>query len=296
MSLVLELQKEALDQKISVSHLLRKALVVARKLKLSEFQEWIEIELNGYYAADVPEYRKIQGACMAKNPYHGYIPVQFPNEKMARSFSYRGVNSSIAELEALISNPKSGGTLTMRYPAEVERLLASQFHGLIPELLIGQDKISGILDSVKNIVLDWSLRLEEDGIVGEGMSFSDKEKQTASQITNVNYIGQMVGSQLQQGTSNAVSYNADIKMDFEAIKILIEQLKEQLSTMSHVPEQKAELQAEIATIESQINSPKPKEGIIRETLQSIRRILEGGAGNLLSSQSVMDALGRLISN
>jgi len=48
MSLVLELQKEALDQRVSVSHLLRKALVVVRKLKLSEFQNWIEIELNGY--------------------------------------------------------------------------------------------------------------------------------------------------------------------------------------------------------------------------------------------------------
>ncbi len=294
MSLVLELQKEALDQNISVSHLLRKALVVARKLKLSEFQEWVEIELNGY-TVDVPEYRKIQGSCMVKNPYHGYIPVQFPNEKMAKSFSYRGVNSSIAELEALISNKKSGEILTMRYPTEIERQLASQFDGLIPQLVIGQDKFFAILDSVRNTVLNWSLKLEEDGIVGEGMSFSDKEKQTASQITNVNYIGQMVGSQLQQGTSNAVSYNADIKMDFAAIKVLIEQLKGQLSAMSQVPEQKAELQAEITTIESQINSPKPKEGIIRETLQSIRRILEGGAGNLLSSQPVMDALGRLIS-
>ncbi|WP_312560749.1 hypothetical protein [Anaerospora sp.] len=295
MSLVLELQKEALDQKISVSHLLRKALVVARKLKLSEFQEWVEIELNGY-TVDVPEYRKIEGACMVKNPYHGYIPIQFPNEKMANRYSRRGVTSTIAELEALIGNRKSTEILTMRYHTEIERHLASQCHGLIPQLVVGKDKISGILDSVRNIVLNWSLKLEEDGIVGEGMFFSDKEKQTASQITNVNYIGQMVGSQLQQGTSNAVSYNADIKMDFEAIKVLIEQLKEQLSTMSHVPEQKAELQAEIATIESQINSPKPKEGIIRETLQSIRRILEGGAGNLLSSQSVMDALGRLISN
>lgn len=295
MSLVLELQKEALDQEISVSHLLRKALVVARKLKLSDFQEWIEAELNGY-TEDVPDYRIIRGSCMVKNPFHGYQPVQFPREEIAKSFSRRGVNSPIAELEALISDRKSTGILTMRYPAELERQLASQFYGLIPELIIGKDQIFGILDSVRNIILDWSLKLEEDGIVGEGMSFSDKEKRTASQITNVNYIGQMFGSQLQQGTSNSLSYNNDIKMDFEAVKDLLEQLKVQLNAMGHVPEQKAELQAEIATIESQIKSPNPKEGIVREALKSVRNIIEAGTANLLSSQPIIDALGRIISN
>jgi hypothetical protein len=58
-SLVLELQRECLDSRIFVSDVLRKALVVARKLGLTEFQAWINSELNGYYAGkiDLPEYR-----------------------------------------------------------------------------------------------------------------------------------------------------------------------------------------------------------------------------------------------
>ena len=39
--LVIELEKEALDEKISVESLLRKAYLVARKLKLKEFEDWI---------------------------------------------------------------------------------------------------------------------------------------------------------------------------------------------------------------------------------------------------------------
>jgi hypothetical protein len=58
-SLVLELQRECLDSRIFVSDVLRKPLAVARKLGLTEFQAWVNSELNGHYAAkiDLPEYR-----------------------------------------------------------------------------------------------------------------------------------------------------------------------------------------------------------------------------------------------
>lgn len=46
--IVIELEKEALDEQISVESLLRKAYLVARKLNLSEFKEWITNEQNGY--------------------------------------------------------------------------------------------------------------------------------------------------------------------------------------------------------------------------------------------------------
>jgi hypothetical protein len=45
-SVIVELQREALDRNVHVSDLLRKALVVARNLALTEFQSWIELELN----------------------------------------------------------------------------------------------------------------------------------------------------------------------------------------------------------------------------------------------------------
>lgn len=45
--IVLELEREALDENVSIEVLLRKAYLVARKLKLTDFEEWINNEQNG---------------------------------------------------------------------------------------------------------------------------------------------------------------------------------------------------------------------------------------------------------
>ena len=56
-SLVLELQQEALSKDTSVTDLLRKALVVARKLEIADFETWINAELNGFVeGVKVPAY------------------------------------------------------------------------------------------------------------------------------------------------------------------------------------------------------------------------------------------------
>jgi len=44
-SLVLELQHEALDGKVSVTSLLRKAMVIAKKLQVRELEIWATAEL-----------------------------------------------------------------------------------------------------------------------------------------------------------------------------------------------------------------------------------------------------------
>jgi hypothetical protein len=71
-SVVRELQQDALNRDVEISDLLRKALVVARKLGLDDFQAWINNELNGYAKGEeVPEYRQISGQARAWNPYRG---------------------------------------------------------------------------------------------------------------------------------------------------------------------------------------------------------------------------------
>lgn len=76
MGIVIELQKQAIDTKSDVVSLLRKAYLVARKLDIKDFSEWINNELNGYTDYDkIPDYREIRGQVKAWNPYHGWIPV-----------------------------------------------------------------------------------------------------------------------------------------------------------------------------------------------------------------------------
>ncbi|GMV31877.1 MAG: hypothetical protein AMXMBFR59_40020 [Rhodanobacteraceae bacterium] len=58
-------------------------------------------------------------------------------------------------------------------------------------------------------------------------------------------------------------------------------------------EAKAELAAEIGTLKSQCESPKPKAGIVKESLGSVRRILEEAGGNLMAA-GLLPSLTRLL--
>lgn len=52
-----------------------------------------------------------------------------------------------------------------------------------------------------------------------------------------------------------------------------------LPEMALAPETRAEVEAEIRTVEAQVGSPRPKRAIIHESLRTIRAVLEGAAGN-----------------
>jgi hypothetical protein len=58
-SLVLELQRAAMDPSRRIVDILRMAVVVAKKLGLAEFKEWCEKELRGYEKEKTPSYRRV---------------------------------------------------------------------------------------------------------------------------------------------------------------------------------------------------------------------------------------------
>lgn len=81
-------------------------------------------------------------------------------------------------------------------------------------LHIPSDSLAKILNDVRNIVLNWTLKMEKDGILGEGLTFSKNEAEIAHQGNHtINYLavsGDVVSSQIQQGT-NASSQNKGSK-------------------------------------------------------------------------------------
>ena len=74
--IILELQRDAIDEHIDINALLRKAYLVSYKLKLNDFEEWIRQEQEGY-SGEIPKYRYISGSIKALNPMRGWIPVMF---------------------------------------------------------------------------------------------------------------------------------------------------------------------------------------------------------------------------
>lgn len=54
------------------------------------------------------------------------------------------------------------------------------------------------MESVRTVVLEWALKLEEQGILGVDMGFTEREKQVAPSV--VFNIGRMENSQIQHDT------------------------------------------------------------------------------------------------
>jgi len=281
-SVVIELQREALDRNVRVSDLLRKVLVVAKKLNLQKFQAWVEKELNGYGTTeDIPDYRMISGQIRAWNPYRGWIPLIFEDANESELLSHRKSRQAIAELENLIDRSEKGSSLHMPFPQELQRRL-SEIIGLETEISLFADcsDIARIIDSVRTIILNWALKLEEDGILGEGLSFSSQEQNVASRSPQniTNFYGPVLSPQIQQGSPQAIQVTASISFEPDAVRAFIENLRDALRSLQITPEQKLEAEAELQTMEAQVKSPKPKSSILRESLSSIRRILESAGG------------------
>jgi len=192
-SLVLELQREAMNPNGRLSDILRKALVVATKLKVDEFKIWTDSELKGYAKGqDIPPYRKVKGSVKAWNPYNGWIPVIVRNSEIMDLISNRSIGQPISELESLCHQKDEGGGLQVPLPHDWIMKLFSKSKefrlGMVPTLIVDKSQLDGILDAVRNEILNWSLELERQGILGDGMSFSTEELDKAKSVINITLV------------------------------------------------------------------------------------------------------------
>jgi AbiTii len=205
-SLVLELQADTLNSAVSTLDVLRKALVVAKKLGIEKFQKWIELELKGYYGLSVPTYRFTRGQLRAWNPYHGWQPIQVESKEIQKIFADLcecPINQPISELISLVKT--EGNELSMQLPYQLESHIL-RFVKTSVKISISKVSVEGVIESVRDIILDWALQLEENGVMGEGMTFSSNEKQIAANHDFSSLIQISLGqSQMQNSSSESQS-------------------------------------------------------------------------------------------
>ncbi|MCA7084072.1 hypothetical protein K7G19_10690 [Cupriavidus sp. DB3] len=303
--LVIELQQEALDPTKPVSSLLRKALVVSRKLGLDDTEAWLSAELNGYQE-DCPPYRRITGEIKVFNPYNGWIPLHFAKPSDAEVLRHRNCGQPIAELEELLKSDDKA-TYQMQFSPKLQKQLMDRMEfGMQPALVVSRTALVRIVDTVRNMVLEWALKLERDGVVGEGMTFSAQEKQNAQsasviyQIQNQTVVQSMHASQIQQGTNASTqNYAPSAGFDAEAVRGLLRELRELVKGLALPPLVAQELEADLSTIEAQAAAPRPKVSILRESVASVRNVLENAIGGALGSAipalpSILQKLGELV--
>lgn len=285
-SIVIELQRELYDGDKSITDLLRKAYIVARKLKILEFEKWIDAELNGYYSknVEIPEYRVVRIDMVALNPVRGYIPVWINDEKFSELLSSMTVSQSISEVEALLESDNDYAI--SKIPPNIENTLQPALNANYPLYnRIDKSQLQGIIEGIKNVILSWSLKLEEDGIMGEGMSFSDKEKELAEKASyTINYFnGNLTNTQIQQHTQNSSQSIQNATIDFEKIKDVIKLIKDNIDKIELENEDLKEVNTRLKDIEKEISSPSPQNGIIKSGLHIIGQVMEKVSVSLIAS-------------
>lgn len=171
MRLLQQLRDLVTDPSARLSDILRKAKVLAVTLKQEEFKAWVTHELNGYPPeADLPPYRLLYSPPMGTFSSHFsqvsnfLLPVsQMPDfiQKWARELR---MAHPVAEIEALTL----GDGDRLRHPWPVEAVLLLRDKIVMAGFVLAEAyqpitkaQLEGVLDAVRNRLLDFLLAIQE---------------------------------------------------------------------------------------------------------------------------------------
>jgi len=183
--------KNIQDENISVSSLLREAKLLATELGQTDFVSWLNLELEGYKKDDdsYPDYRSLKGQMKAWNPFRGWVPVIHKTSKIEKQLCTRRPNQSVREIEELLSSKSN--SYEMPYPASVADQILEGGVKTKLSMFISRSDLVGILDSVRNKLLDWAAELKRSGIHGDEVEFTREEKEGAQRLESKFSIGKI---------------------------------------------------------------------------------------------------------
>lgn len=121
----------------------------------------------------------------ANNPIRGPIPAQVEDNDLEDTISVFHFCQSMAEIEGIIN--KHGKGFLIPFTGSQLSLLQDFFKSQYQfRLSFSATSLIPIVDHVRNTILQWALRLEKEGVTGNGLSFSSDEVKKAHMSTHIN--------------------------------------------------------------------------------------------------------------
>jgi len=203
-----------MNPNVAISDLLRKAKVAATKLGVTDILEWITHELDGYPDNNdaIPDYREIRGVAKGFNPLRGWMRIQFQDPSLEEQVSRQKTRQPISEIEPLAEI--EDGSLTFAVSSALT--MGSLKYATDARIFVAKSQIVGLLDAVRNRILNWALDLEERGILGEGISFSPEERALATSSDfrfGTNYTVHGNVGVLGDVSQSSVTQNVNVPME-----------------------------------------------------------------------------------
>lgn len=122
--------------------------------------------------------------------------------------------------------------------------------------------------------------------IEDAISNPDQSSQYFPPVVNIINISHMEGSQIQQGTTQSTQTQSIDINNKNDIHDFIEMLKTKIPELNLNEDDKLEIEADMASVQSQLMSSRPKKNILNECIRSIQRALEGAAGSVVAQQLI----------
>ena len=195
MKLLEELRNDLTSDSASLSNTLRKAKILAHRLKFPELRRWVASELTGYIDSDdTPDYRRMKTVNLGT--FHGAFGSAVKNHVLPtynlpeplKDFAENMIfPQSVRELEGMLSQESP------RLPWPAEAVMLAQEHIKVEGMVlvaahkpIAEYAISGILDSVKNRLLDFVLDIP---VTDEELEEGDFDRDKVRNVFFTNVYG-----------------------------------------------------------------------------------------------------------
>ena len=227
MSLLDEIRSDLVNESAGLSNTLRKAKILAGAIGLPEFREWVDFELSGYPDREkVPSYRRLRPINLGtfSGPLQsGVENIVLPTHNLPAEVKEFAENliffQGVGELEAQASESTQQRwsqemVMTARDAIKMTGgMVLVDAHQPIPAHVI-----SGILDQVKNKLLDFLLGLQESNITSEDLDNRTVSPEVVRNLFNFNIYGDRnivaSGEHVKQRVNTVQEGNIDSLLGF----------------------------------------------------------------------------------
>jgi len=256
MSLLREIEDGATDAALDISTVLRKAKILAARLKDGDLADWLDRELNGYPVnTDVPEYRVARGivygefALTFQRQGTAPIPPSVLPEQLRHWAEGAQLREPIATYATLLANSKKGASaLRFPWPTDMARQYGSRAYQdalcLEAWLAVDPSVLAGLLDSVRTRLLSFALAIEiENPDAGEA-----DIRSTPVEPAKVSHLFQTI---IHGGTNIVAAGSSHFSQHYISVRPGdLVSLRKSLETAGARPSEIEELESELASAQT----------------------------------------------
>jgi hypothetical protein len=223
-SLLHQIQNEAVDGTSDLATLLRKCRILAQRLNNNDLKVWVVNELDGYpEPEEVPDYRMFKYGNITADYFGPFgselrnvpVPYSSVDEDVRDKIFSKPFNSGVTDLAAQIGSV-SDSFLHIRVPNEAFPFIKQS--NVAPQYVIGCATfyvptafLQGILDTVRNRILNFTLELESSASeAGDPIAdLKNNKPQTVQHIFN---------TEIKGNVANFAAGNTNVTQTYEVPK------------------------------------------------------------------------------